>query len=100
MYAHKSVSYTINCIARISNFLLKLAFVVCHPLRLKLYQILSSPLLRNSIAFAFSKRWRKILIDAFTTFSTGLFCSKMVGTRSYTADAGTSDLTDVDAVCL
>ena len=38
-----------------------------------------------------------MLIDAFTTFSTGLFRSKMVGTLSYTGDTGTSDLTDVDA---
>ena len=35
---------------------------------------------------------KKILIDAFTTFSTGLFCFKMVGTLSYTGDAGTRDL--------
>lgn len=80
--------------------LLKLAFVVCHPLRLKLYQI-SSPLLRNSITFAFSKRWSKNFNRRFYNFlhSFVLFQNGGNALLRYTGDTGTSDLTDVDSVC-
>ena len=64
----------------------------CHPLRLKLYQVPAVLCFVILLLLPFQNVGQKILIDAFTTFSTGLFCSKMVGTLSYTGDAGTSDL--------